>query len=447
MSEPITFGRPFVLRRDRDLSGVSGTGIIADGILFPDGQAAIHWRGKWALTTPHPSMESITDIHDHGGQGDLHVIWADEDTIPVADHLDAAERAQQEIERLRGVAGRAYLLADRWEAAHGASQFLVRVAGAELRDVLNDDQADAPAAADTMAPATTCSARYTGVLPVGDCIRAAGHIPVTDHTDDRGRSWGDRLAEYPVDNGRALSPPDGGIAEDGLRRRCEELQARLGDAEDRVHTAVRNAEEADRFRAEEQRDRDQHAAVLREVLGSFRQVSNEGVTHEGEILGFVGPTVTPEDYARWCTTVAPTVERPWWETVAELRAELQRYTEAESADAAAGSYAGRAEQAEAAIERVRGVVADARKWALPGSQLASYVKKTEEALSDTRLGATDSQACPYCTGGPQFLRSELGAHVEDKHARVLAALASGGSLDEQLAAPETRCTLPHEMEA
>ena len=33
--------------------------------------------------------------------------------------------------------------------------------------------------------------------------------------------------------------------------------------------------------------------------------------------------------------------------------ELRRYTEAESADAAAGSYAGRAEQAEAAIDRVR----------------------------------------------------------------------------------------------
>ncbi|WP_405888817.1 hypothetical protein OG762_36670 [Streptomyces sp. NBC_01136] len=36
-----------------------------------------------------------------------------------------------------------------------------------------------------------------------------------------------------------------------------------------------------------------------------------------------------------------------------LHAELRRYTEAESADAAAGSYAGRAEQAEAAIARVR----------------------------------------------------------------------------------------------
>ncbi|MGY1500827.1 hypothetical protein ACW4TU_30320 [Streptomyces sp. QTS52] len=46
-------------------------------------------------------------------------------------------------------------------------------------------------------PATTCSAQYNGVLPVGECIRAAGHIAVTDHTDDRGRKWGDTVAFYP----------------------------------------------------------------------------------------------------------------------------------------------------------------------------------------------------------------------------------------------------------
>ncbi|MFJ2731426.1 hypothetical protein [Streptomyces sp. NPDC087317] len=51
---------------------------------------------------------------------------------------------------------------------------------------------------DAATPATTCSAQYTGMLPVGECIRAAGHIPVTDHTDDRGRSWGDNLAVYPI---------------------------------------------------------------------------------------------------------------------------------------------------------------------------------------------------------------------------------------------------------
>ncbi|MFE6362933.1 hypothetical protein ACFVP3_23405 [Streptomyces sp. NPDC057806] len=417
MTDPITFGRPFVLRRDRDISGVSGTGVILDGVLWPDGQAAIHWRGKWALTTPHPDgMDSILDIHDHGGQGDLHVIWADEVAaarregladiveaydLPVAlfgteaektylhrtisrallkawearastidqpeghcaEFADAAmpivRQLLEQRDRAKAAAGRAYMLADQWQAAHGSAAFLVRVAGSELRDVLDDDQADTPLApdeappdatcrvmetrtcpesyagpcgdrpcarfesddptpwfgttveravdaaepkhcdapghgshlgftcaevdqtkpywndrwthepaADATAPATTCSARYTGVLPVGECIRAAGHIPFTDHTDDRGRHWGDRLAEY------------------------------------------------------------------------------QAPQNQGPLTGI------------------------------EVR-----------------------------------------------------------------------DPCPYCTGAPLFPRAELGGHVQATHASVLAVLAAGGSLDEQLDAPETRCRLPHEMEA
>lgn len=57
---------------------------------------------------------------------------------------------------------------------------------------------------DATTPATTCSARYTGVLPVGDCIRAAGHAPAIDHTDESGRHFGDNSAEYPVHDGPEL---------------------------------------------------------------------------------------------------------------------------------------------------------------------------------------------------------------------------------------------------
>ena len=121
-------------------------------------------------------------------------------------------------------------------------------------------------------------------------------------------------------------------ANEAARRALEQRQQM---AEERF-AIQEQRDTADRVRAITQRDRDQHAAVLAEVLSAFRQVSNEGVTHEGEVLGFVGPTVTPEDYAQWCSVVAPTVERPWWETVAEVRAEL--------------------EQAQAAIKQVRGLV-------------------------------------------------------------------------------------------
>lgn len=34
---------PFTLVRDEDVSGVSGTGVVADGMLWPDGTAV--WKG------------------------------------------------------------------------------------------------------------------------------------------------------------------------------------------------------------------------------------------------------------------------------------------------------------------------------------------------------------------------------------------------------------------
>jgi hypothetical protein len=74
----IRFGRPFALVRDTDVSGVSGIGIVANGIQWPDGQAAIHWTGSaFPTTTPHPAgMESVTAVHGHGGA--TRVVWQPE---------------------------------------------------------------------------------------------------------------------------------------------------------------------------------------------------------------------------------------------------------------------------------------------------------------------------------------------------------------------------------
>lgn len=69
------FGKPFVLVRDQDVSGVSGTGVVANGILWPDGQAVIHWTGSaYPTTTPHPGgMESVLAVHGHNGA--TRVVW------------------------------------------------------------------------------------------------------------------------------------------------------------------------------------------------------------------------------------------------------------------------------------------------------------------------------------------------------------------------------------
>lgn len=60
--------RHFQLVRDQDVSGVSGTGHVADGVIFSDGHAAVHWLGRWPTTTPHPDgIVSVKGVHGHGG--------------------------------------------------------------------------------------------------------------------------------------------------------------------------------------------------------------------------------------------------------------------------------------------------------------------------------------------------------------------------------------------
>lgn len=68
--------RRFRLIRDVDVSGVSGIGVVAEGVEFTDGEAVIHWFGEYVTTTTHPKgMESIEAIHGHGGL--TRVEWLD----------------------------------------------------------------------------------------------------------------------------------------------------------------------------------------------------------------------------------------------------------------------------------------------------------------------------------------------------------------------------------
>lgn len=74
--DPNPATRRFVLRRYVDVSGVSGTGDVADGVLWPDGSASIRWRGR------HPSLvqwdhglDSIEEVHGH--QGATELVWLD----------------------------------------------------------------------------------------------------------------------------------------------------------------------------------------------------------------------------------------------------------------------------------------------------------------------------------------------------------------------------------
>lgn len=63
----------FVLSRQVDVSGVSGTGIVADGVEFPDGTCVLHWRGQMPSTVVWGSIEAVEQIHGHGGA--TRIVW------------------------------------------------------------------------------------------------------------------------------------------------------------------------------------------------------------------------------------------------------------------------------------------------------------------------------------------------------------------------------------
>lgn len=75
--------RRFVLYRTTDVSGVSGTGIVAEGIQFNDGVVALRWRGLRASTVVYDCVEDAEAIHGHNGA--TQVAWIDTEDVTI-DH-------------------------------------------------------------------------------------------------------------------------------------------------------------------------------------------------------------------------------------------------------------------------------------------------------------------------------------------------------------------------
>ena len=57
----------FHLQRNKDASGVSGTGIVADGVIFSDGVCVLHWLTDESSIGIYKSLASLIAIHGHNG--------------------------------------------------------------------------------------------------------------------------------------------------------------------------------------------------------------------------------------------------------------------------------------------------------------------------------------------------------------------------------------------
>lgn len=82
--------RRFELHRDEDVSGVSGTGIVAEGVAFSDGgPVALRWTSEWptSVVFHDRGVESLEAVHGHNGR--TRIVWLD---VPQVDY-DEGDRS------------------------------------------------------------------------------------------------------------------------------------------------------------------------------------------------------------------------------------------------------------------------------------------------------------------------------------------------------------------
>ena len=107
--------RRFVLNRVTDATGVSGTGIVAEGVMWGDGTCALRWRTASKSTAVYECMADLETIHGHNG--DTRIEFVDEDVVMFGGNTQPFER------------GRCDAIQDRCENCPFAS-----VGGKESRD-------------------------------------------------------------------------------------------------------------------------------------------------------------------------------------------------------------------------------------------------------------------------------------------------------------------------
>ena len=60
--------KTFVLIRDEDESGISGTGTVAEGVQFSNGRCVLSWMTQFKSMSIYESIEDIKAVHGHFGK-------------------------------------------------------------------------------------------------------------------------------------------------------------------------------------------------------------------------------------------------------------------------------------------------------------------------------------------------------------------------------------------
>ena len=60
--------KTFKLIRDEDESGVSGTGPVAEGVIFTTGHCVLNWLTQYRSIAMYDNIETVRAIHGHHGK-------------------------------------------------------------------------------------------------------------------------------------------------------------------------------------------------------------------------------------------------------------------------------------------------------------------------------------------------------------------------------------------
>jgi hypothetical protein len=66
--------RRFNVIRKKDISGISGTGLVAEGVEFHDNQVCVSWFGKHQIVEVSKDLDTWKAVHGHGGSTVLEFI-------------------------------------------------------------------------------------------------------------------------------------------------------------------------------------------------------------------------------------------------------------------------------------------------------------------------------------------------------------------------------------
>ena len=60
--------KEFYLQRNEDESGVSGTGVVARGVILPSGRCVLEWSTFHSSINIYNNIDAINEVHGHHGK-------------------------------------------------------------------------------------------------------------------------------------------------------------------------------------------------------------------------------------------------------------------------------------------------------------------------------------------------------------------------------------------